>query len=270
LHIRFCAVCGEDGGCPNVRAAAMPEEQEALEQRFLAALGDTGVRGCRHIAEDFSRAVLRSSAIICRGLEDLSTLVSGDNALFPSYHKKVRAEIVLPAKNEFDPMRPGVDGTFFPYFQDEIRFAALSLERRGSSSYGEYAIVMKDATISKRASVFEENTLVFARKFNIAAGGPLPFGYRATWDERNKPAVAKLHPQLSATTTLESFPGILLRDGGCTDKDDFIEVHIYGPLHRRAIEVVLGPKPKNSAESAFHRSIDRKLREVGSHLEVLE
>jgi hypothetical protein len=137
---------------------------------------------------------------------------------------------------------------------------------RGSSSYGGYAIVMKDAAISKRASVFEENTLVFARRFKIVAGGPIPLGYRATWEERNKLALAKLHSQFSHETD----PDILLKEGGGTDKDDFIEVHIYGPLHRRAIEVVVGPKPRDGAERAFQRSIDRKLREVGSHLEVLK
>jgi len=269
-HARSCVVCGRDAGFPNVRASETQEEREALEIRFSSALLDADARGCREIAEEFASAIRKSArAVVCRNVHEVNALVSSDDALYPSYHKRVRAEIVLPARNDFDPKRPGVDGTFFPGYQEEIRFAALSLARRGSGSYGAYAIVMNDAAISRRASVFEENTLVFTKRFGVLAGGPVPHGYRATWAERHKLAVAKLHPKLSSTTDRASFPGILLQSKGRTDQDDFIEVHIYGPLHRRGIKVVVGPKHVDDGERALQLSIDRKLREVGSHLEIV-
>jgi hypothetical protein len=265
-HGRACVICGRDAGFPNVRAAAVEAPQ--LDARFRSALSEADARGCRQVTDAFSSSVLTSKAVICRDAQAVNALVSSDDALYASFYNKVVGQSVLPAKNDFDPRRSGIDGTFFPFYHEEIRFGALSLNGTGTGSYGGYAIVIKDDAISARTSVFEENTLVFARKHRVPAGGPIPSGYRATWEERNKLAVAKLHTRLSKATDPQAFSGILLNVGGGTDRDDFIEVHIYGPLHRRAIEVVAGPRTNEPGELALQQNIRGKLQDIGSRLEI--
>jgi len=49
--------------------------------------------------------------------------------------------------------------------------------------------------------------------------------------------------------------------------DDFIEVHIWGPIHRTAIERVVGPKAKSREDRVLWNSLETKLSEVGAVLE---
>ncbi len=50
--------------------------------------------------------------------------------------------------------------------------------------------------------------------------------------------------------------------GDTTASDDFIEVHIYGPLDRDGIEHVSGPKPVAPADDVISKDLRRKLDEI--------
>jgi len=149
-------------------------------------------------------------------------------------------------------------------------FAALSLDNRGLANFGRYTIVLKEDMIAHRATVFEENSFIFCQqKHHIVVGDSIPPGYRALWLERERLAIAKLHSRLDATTRPNMYSQILMKQGHDAAQDDFIEVHIFGPIHRRAIERVVGPKPTGREERALWQSLNRKLDEVGVPLEVL-
>lgn len=265
---RHCPGCQADIGFPNVRAAAAPAEEAALDARVHDAEVSTAARGCRPILDSFGIAVLQSKVVLCRSLGILYRLVSSDTELYSTYYRAREAGTRLPEDNEWDRYRGAVDGTLFPNYHKDIVFAALTLDNHGVQRFGAYAVFLRDAMIQHRASVFEENSRCFCVRHKVTAGLPIPPGYRATWKERNRLAIAKLHSKLDGTTAENDFPGVLLSQGKVADDDNFIEVHIFGPIQRRAIERVVGPKPKKRQDVALWKALDGCLKEVGAVLEV--
>ena len=97
---------------------------------------------------------------------------------------------------------------------------------------------------------------------HVPKGSAVPPGYRAVWDSRERLAAAKIAPRILSSTKKEEFPALLL------DGDDFIEVHIFGPIHRRAIEKLTGKRPRQRTDRVLLKSIKRKVEEVGAEVEV--
>jgi hypothetical protein len=267
-YIRICPVCQLDVGFPNVRATETTEEIEALARRVKEAQISAQLRNCETELNDFGQAVLQSKAVISCNLNKLSEFINSDNDLYNTFYQQVDSESRLPENNLWDHGRPAVDATLFPHYHQKIVFAALSFDNHGPNYYGDYTVVLREATIESRATVFEENSFNFCQKHRIVAGNPLPAGYRTSWTDRDKLAMAKLHDKIDANTRPNDYPGILMTQGEKSIDDDFIEVHIYGAIHRRAIECVTGPEPKNRFNRVIWKSIKKKLAEVNSYLEV--
>ncbi len=261
-HVDRCPGCMIDVGYPNVRAAENQEEQKALDRRYLRAQSLAKGRGCSDNLDRFRDAVGQSQAVICRPLSLLQTMISSETQLYATFHQLVRAEARIPADNEFDKRRLAVDTVLFPYYHEEVRFAALTLDGRGLTSYGGYSVVLHNSQIAKRATVFEENSFSFCRRHRVQATEPLPLGYRATWQKRGTLAAAKLHDRLNPDTPPEEFPRILIKIAETTAEDDFIEVHIYGPIHRGGIDRVIGPRPVNRADRTIQADLRRKLSQL--------
>lgn len=266
-HVRSCPACQNDCGFPNVRMAQYEDEVDALKERYNNAWVSARARKNVGVLRLFEKELKSSKAVICKNLSMVLDLVSSDNIMYTTFYKQVGAQSRLPEENQWDKVRSSIDEAFFPYFSKEIVFASLSLNERGTSKYGEYNIILNEKMIKDRATVFEENTYLFCKKHHIALGSDIPKGYRAIWDEREKCGVAKLHHKLSNGTTMEKFPEILLSSVG-SDEDDFIEVHVYGGIHRSAIEKIIGPKP-TKRERAIFSSIENKLKEIGAVFEEL-
>jgi hypothetical protein len=264
-HLRSCVVCGTDAGYPNVRAALRSEEVSALEHRVKEAEEDAALRGCKGGLEKLHNSVAQSSVVISSSLGKINELLSSDVQLYSTFYKAVGGESRLPEDNEWDKIRQAIDSLLFPYYAENIRFGSLSIDRTGISGYGNYFMVIKELAIRDRATVFEENSIMFIKKNRIVAGDPLPLGYRATWAKRGSLAVAKLGKRLTPMTTEAEFPK-LLASSDATDPD-FIEVHIYGPIHRRAISHFFGPEPRQKADRVLLKSVFRKLTEIGATME---
>jgi hypothetical protein len=270
--VRSCPSCQEDVGFPNVRAAETREEKAALQIRLSHAETSAKTRNCDAILRDFGKAVLLSKAVFCRNLGVVSSLVSSDSALYTNFYKQIDGEIRLPEDNRFDRGRSAVDGTLFPNYHKNICFAALSLDNVGLTRYGAYSIVLKEKMVFQRAAVFEENSFTFCQtKHRIIVGEQIPPGYRAIWKDRGELAMAKLHSAIQPTTRPEQYPGILLHSGTNprVDDDDFIEVHIWGAIHRTAIERIVGPRPKSREDKVLWKSLETKLKAVGAVLEIV-
>ena len=269
-HVQRCVVCQIDVGFPNVRAATNEAEKIALNERLENARVSVQARKCESVFNDFGRSILRSKVVIMRNISLVLDLVSSDCAMYTAFYKQVEAGSRLPEENKWDMIRPVVDEMLFPYYKKDISFGALSLDNRGSAKYGNYAIVLKEELISHRATVFEENPIIFCNeKHKLIAGSSIPYGYRALWSERDKLAMAKLHSELDSTTAAQQYPAILLSQEKTGQEDDFIEVHIFGPIHRRTIERVIGPKPKRKEDRVLFGSLKRKLEEVKAVLEII-
>ncbi len=268
-HLRHCPVCGRDNGCPNVRAAELKTETEALHARLRAAEVSAEARNCLDILNKFGLAVLGSKAVIARSFGVLDTIVMSDNVALVSFHQQVASGSRMPENNAWDQGRAAAESTILPNFYDQISFAALSLDGRGVTSFGEYSIVLKEEATALRASVFEENPFLFNQRHRVIAGQLPPPGYRASWSQRHILAKAKLQPLLNASTTPDQFAGILITQASPPENADFIEVHIFGGIPRLAIERVIGPIPKSVADRVLLKRVERRLHEVGATLEVI-
>jgi hypothetical protein len=209
-----------------------------------------------------------SKAVFCRSLDLVHQLLSDENNLYINFHKQIASGSRLPKDDPWEIGRVAVEGTLFPNYHDEINIACLTLNYTGLTNYGPYSITLKDKMIATRTSVFEENPFIFMEKHKIVAGKPIPPGYRASWKTRNEFAMAKLHSKFNKGTVVKEFPEILLNCGTISAKDEFIEVHIYGPLHATVFEKIKGPKPTKKSDLAIWTSLRTKCAKLGIILEA--
>ena len=264
---RHCPGCQNDCGFPNVRAADRPDEQAALRSRVDIAEVSSRARNCESNLKDFGKAVLNSKAVFCRNLSSVVNLVSSDSALYSTFYKQIEGEIRLPEDNRIDQSRVAVDGMMFPNYAKHVCFAALSLSGLGPTAWGPYSIELKENMTELRSSTFEENSVLFCQtKHHLTVGDPVPPGFRASWHRRGDLAMAKLHARIDLKTASDQYHEILLSNGSAI-LADFIEVHIWGPIHRSAIERVVGPKPKSREDKVLWKSLKAKLEDMGSKLE---
>jgi hypothetical protein len=238
----------------------MAEEKQALEERATVATTSCAKRKCSKSLARFQGHVQKSRAVLCRSLNQTMSLVSTDNSIYASFYDLVRAKVRRPEETTIDQDRLIADDLLFPHYREEIRFAALSMNGIGMRAYGECSMVLADSAIRHRATVFEKNSLDFCRERKLGVGNPVPFGYRALWHDRGTLAAAKLHDLLEANTTPDQYTSILLNE----TKRDFIEVHVFGPIHRRSIEEITVTTTGHSSDEALLLEIERRVEEFGA------
>lgn len=265
-HERNCVVCGTDVGPPNVRAAMDSEEAEAMAGRLAQQQEDARQTGRERILTEFHSLVSRSVAVMCAPIGKVSQLVSSDNELYVTFYSAVASGSRIPEQNEWDRLRQPVDSAFFPYYFSNLCFALLSLDGSGSKGYGAVCLTLREVAIAERATTFEENTIEFCKRHKLAIGQRIPAGYRAPWKLRGDHAVAKLGHRVTVGMTPHDFQNLLL--SGDSRIDDFIEVHIFGRIHRRAIQSAKVTRPSTREDRILINSIVNKLGEVGATLEV--
>jgi len=269
--LRNCPACETDVGFPNVRAAQKSKNIDALQERVKEAEVVARARKCDSILNDFGNAVSLSKAVFCRNLSCLLRVINSDSELINTYYKQVRSKQRQPENNDWDASRGAVDSKLFPNYHDEIHCAYLTVDNDILESYGDYGFILKESAIAERATVFEENAIVFCEKHGVTVGRkPIPDGYRAVWDDRKRLAIAKLHSKFDLTTKKEDFPKILFDKTEENGSADFIEVHIYGTLHRKSFECILGKSPKKKAEKVMFKSLQEKLKKEGIPLEAIK
>lgn len=238
-HLGKCPHCDEPLVHPNVRAAEDPAEKEALTNRYLVAKKEMLARDCEETLLNFERAIADSTAVIARSVNELHRLVSSDHEVYSTYYKLIDSGIRLPKGDKWDVVRGVADSALFPNYKEHIRFAALSLDDAGLLRFGDCFIALRTEMIARRATVFEENSILFMKHNNIQVwtADTLPLGFRATWDDRALLCVAKLHGRLF-DASIEDYARILLDEGSTAEEDQFVEVHIYGPMTIRTVKKV--------------------------------
>jgi hypothetical protein len=268
---RHCPVCTHDCGYPNVRAAERPEEIRALEERLRQAEAAAAARGCETVLAQFRSAVTSSEAVLNRPLSVVQNLISSDNELYTTFYQLVGMGARRPEETQVELQRLLADDVLFPHYRDQIRFAALSLNGQGVARFGDCAMVLREGPIRDRSTVFEKNSLYFCIERGIGLRRPyVPYGFRATWDHRDQLAAAKLESSLESGMSGASFASVVVKSGSAPDSDDFIEVHIYGPLGRRNIARLVVRKPRQRADKAIYRQIRVALQSIGATIEEHE
>ena len=257
-----CPHCARPGLFPNVRACQVDAELAALQRRYEKAARDAADRGVEGPAAAFEAAAGRSKAVIARWGREADRLANSDKELYATFYQYLEAGVRLPPEDRWESLRRLADEALFPGYKEKVRFAALSLDGRGLSSYGDCSLVLREDMIAHRASVFEENSALFMEARNYK----LPKGHRAAWGERGKLCLAKVAGRLQPETVEEDFPGLLLEQGPTSEEDRFVEVHIWGPMTVRTLErVVVTGKPRRRA---FLKELRDRLSQAGVVLEV--
>lgn len=260
LSVGLCPHCAWMDDYPNVFAAE--QEQGELEQRYQDAMENAKGSGSESVLKDFENEVLGSTrAIINRSFEEVKRLVENTNELYATFYQKVRAGVRIPLGEKWDILRAVADDAFFPNYKEDIRFAALSLNNSGLFNYGECSLVLKESMIEHRATVLDENSVIFMKthKVMMYEAENLPKGYRATWKDRGKTAVAKHVSDVSAGTSKGEYPKIILQNGKTTEDDIFIEVHIWGPMSILSFEGVTADTTKFKGRKTLVNQIRFKL-----------
>ncbi|MFL6273792.1 MAG: hypothetical protein ACJ74G_01170 [Blastocatellia bacterium] len=261
-----CPHCGRPGLFPNVRLAETPAERAALNRRYQAAMKDSAARGAMSPVNDFEKVIADSKAVISRPLGELQRLATSDHELYATYYELTEGGVRLPKGEKWDTLRAVADKALFLSYEKQVRFAALTLDGKGLFNYGECAIVLRTDYIAHRASVFEENTVLFMKhhKIQMSKADKLPTGYRATWDERGKLCVAKLYKSIDAGMRPDEYSTLLLQQGATSEDDQFVEAHIYGPMTIRTVEqVVLDPRLKRHQRATILKALKEKLSQAG-------
>jgi hypothetical protein len=240
-------------------------ERAALNSRYDSACRDAAGHGTEAVLEDFEKAIANSKAVIARSASEVHRLTTNDRELYPTFYNLIEAGVKLPEGGKWDALRMVADAAFFTGYAKDIRFAALSLEEVGLSNYGSCSIVLRTEMIAHRASALEENSVLFVDHHEILMknADQLPPGYRSTWDERSKLCVAKLFNKIDAATRPDEYSEILLRQGATSIDDEFIEIHIWGPMTIRTIEQVTLNSRANRAERAIIKASKERLQQFG-------
>jgi len=267
-YVDRCVGCGHDVGFPNDRAAAAFTEVDALNRNYQQARARCATTGTAAVADLLETELRASTAVICKPWGVINTLLNRDSRLLQTFHQEVESEGRTPEANDFDRERAGIDATFFPHYHQHVRFAALSIDGRGSLAYGGGCLVLKELSIAERSTVFIENTITYARRTSLPAGSPPPLGLTATWANRVKLGIAKLADHLRTGMKKEDLAPIVLTQTGKTNGDDFLEVHIYGPIHRSAVSLLAGKRPQNPADCAMVVQMEADLAKIGVQVEV--
>jgi hypothetical protein len=222
---------------PNVEAAALPAEIAALHERYAQVK-----QFCAqvwHIIVDFQEHVEEMAGITINLAFDTVYRLVIQGQLYKNYY-----ELHHEGVKKYDRDREMTDNCLFGEERGHcIRYGALCSRLTGLHSYGEFCIVLNSNELQEYTSVFEENPFVFLKKhpYTPKQEPCIPYGYRATWENRSKLAVAKLGERITADTQPSDFPSLLTHCSEDKMQDDFIEVHICKKINCDDIVEVRAP-----------------------------
>lgn len=259
-----CPHCARPGIFWNVIVANHVDERTELDRRYDAAKADAIYRGTEISLQSFENALAASKAVIARNEHEVLRLATSTRQLYATYYQQMEAGLRLPDGDDWDVVREIADTLIFPKYKRDMRFGALSLNGTGLVNYGSCSIALREDMISHRASVFEENSLLFMKRKNIQASNPdLPKGFRAGWDRRNRLCVAKLAGNIDSTSDPNKYSEVLLRCGASSADDAFVEVHIWGPISVLSMEKVTITDPNLDVRATIRKAVAWKLAQHG-------
>jgi hypothetical protein len=260
-----CQHCGGRGIFWNVLDANNDDERDALESRYNAAIADAQSRGAALTVQEFEKALGGSKAVLARSDIDLQRLAQSSRRVYATFYEEVEAGLVLPENDEWNKARAVADTLLFGDYKKHIRFAALSLDGIGLAKFGSCSITLRDNMIARRTSVFDENSVLFMERHDVKASRnpEIPKGFRAAWTDRDKLCIAKLAGRIDSSTTPNQYSGLLLKQGASPEDDEFVEVHIFGPMTVLTMAEVTVTIPKARPRATIVRAIKSKLEKHG-------
>jgi hypothetical protein len=259
INLTDCEFCGNDLGAPNVNIVSTEDEFNALHKRYNDSKEYCSINGTQDVLNLFEKSFnSNAKAIINVNLKTLDAWIV-KSAAYQSYHRAVEEGKRTIANLDDDRKRTIIDSFLYGTYGRDICYATLTLNDVGLESYGNCRVILNDNSIKSRSSTLEENSYNFVATHKINLETPeIPLGYRSTWHEKLKLAVAKLHKKLSTANVEKDFIPMVLTNSGDRKNDDFIEVHIYKNLTTFAISSIFIPVPKKSTDILIVKAIEAK------------
>jgi len=269
-----CPTCGRPSLFPNVRAASDSREVGALASRYASAAERASERGLLDHLQKLQQAIQQDAiAVITMDIGELERVARSDQALFITYYAAVSGGFRNPGAGFFDALRGPAEEALFQGYKEKINFAALALDGNGLRNYGNTSVTLRTELIAYRASLYESNNVihtVITQDLRMGDAASMPAGHRATWDGRDKLVVVKHanHLESEAQMKPDVFATVLLHNGATTRDDDFVEVHIYGPMSVYTISKVRIARQGNRRLLARIAELRKLLADRGIPLEV--
>jgi hypothetical protein len=239
LDVDKCSSCGGYLGAPNVRIISAQEEREALNKRYNDAKCNIKDKDIDFEIELFERNIQEHSrAVINVDIDLMKYILTKDKALYSNYNLRVHSHVCKPAEDSNDRKRISADSILFGWYGDQIIYAALSSSKKGLTNYGNYSLILKEISVSDRATLIEENSYKFIEKYDLFRNPSIPLGFRSIWQDRYKLVLIKHINNIKKGHTIEEFNNMLLVSGTDRSKDEFVEIHIYGTFDCHAIEEI--------------------------------
>jgi hypothetical protein len=213
-------------GYPNVKFAQ--RDRQALEERVTRVIATVGQETAQKL-RDFAA---RTQAVINVSPMFLRSFLYSRRALYAPYRKQLQAGIRTPAEAAFDKERAAAEAELFGT-EVSVIHAALAVRGQGLTSYGSVALRLDSRAIEGRASLLDENSFTFCRKYRR----PFPPGHLATWETRGELVLALFGERLAALPE-DDFASLLLFSEGDRETDRFVEVHIWGEFPPEAIATI--------------------------------
>jgi hypothetical protein len=232
-------------GFPNVRYAH--EMAADLAQNYNAAIVDAVARSIPSRVQELERLLEGSVATINVQPNIIRNMALGQNYI--SYYNALGRGARKIAEREYDAHRRAVDDKVHTGYGEEILNAALSLDGRGLTNYGQITLELWDASIEDRASVMRENSFDFYDRYKLGDRNAVEEpGWRSVWSDRARLGIAHLEPAISAATANADFPKIVLFSGATRADDRYMEVHIFGELSWQTLGKVTLALPLTTVE----------------------
>lgn len=239
------------------------EGKTELELRYQTALASSVTNGSEERLKAFEAYASTSHLAMNRGLEWVIELV-GEKGVYSTFYQRRNAGLILPDDDPWSRLRETADSHFFGPKKEEIRFASLTTEDRGLTSYGECTFIPADRFVSHRTSFSEENTADRLKTRGLPPNGQPLFrpDELAEWNNRIQLSVSKAAPHITAATQDADFPRLILKPGANTTQDEFVEGHIYGPLTIRSFRSVSLPATSERFKKRTIKGLAEKLRKL--------
>ncbi len=256
-----CPHCGLPSFFPNVDLAKTPEERQKLARRVQSSLQRLKEKAAEHIGRSFISACRNSVAVFACTLLKLHREIAATTEIFETYYdlERLRLRAAAPRGTVLDwaKLRPQAEIELLGshHHIDQIHYACLTLNGQGLDSYGDCAITLSTHMIAHRSSCFEGNTAVRYHQTHSFAEI-----LRSDWDERHLLCLAACEDRLDSSCNVDSFPDILVNILGNAEQDQFVEVHVFGPMTARTFQSVrVNVSKHRRREQVFRKAVQEKL-----------
>jgi len=267
ISLTSCPHCGRPQFFPNVDLAGTDEERGKLSTSYDEVISRCKGSKSQGTLSKFDKACESSAAVFACSLEKLHREVATGTDVFETFHdlERLRLQVGEIGDHDWAKLRPQAEIELLGGHQhlDKLHYASLSIGETGLTSYGKCLVKLSEPMIAHRASCFEGNTAVLykrQRSFDSCL--------RSTWPERNRICTAVFGEKIDDDTEYNDFPTILVDVAENRVDDQFIEVHIFGPMTAKTFESVrIDGKNHSNREKVYLNVMVQKL--VGVKIEVV-